>query len=1274
MRIPSLTLFVALLIVTPSISMANVLMEIDASGSHGFDGDDGDDGQDSKTSRGGNAEDGENAGDGEDSGDINITIQEGKTQTGVVVIRGHYDGKSVKKEVDFGSQGYIFLKARGGDGGDGGDGGTGGEGCDGDPGKDGKPGDAGAAATKTSKGGDGKGGGDATSGTDACDGGDGGDAGEGGDAGTGGDIKLRVSEKDSHLLMLFQYDVAAGQAGTAGDLGEGGEPGQGGRAGIGGAGGEGGAKYTWTTRVKTGRKICVPKNCKMVSKNNGTFGKECEQDCTDEEKVTHHSQEGGEDGARGKDGVAGKDGNRGARGKPALDGDGAEAGSYVMEIEDENGVIHKYTTIWDLQLVSFKYRAPHPITQEKLDAHKVELAKELGKPIEEIKLSDIKIEDGIFEPGETVEVYDIVVRNHNVPGEKVAPTPPTEAMVYLNNNRWVLAEPQKLSITKKIQPGDTYTVPNTLTFKIADTTIHDRNKRFRSSGVIQPLSYLTKVNREYTNFDNPQTFEITYPVEITPLYAPKLMAPGQTTRVFWRVKNLSTQAYGHESLIGRKVQTGLQVGSDPLSQDFLKVSKDGLNFENSFFEDITKLGPNESTLIEGAIQVAPNAPYYSGLKGQINLGLEHISGDGMKDIQFNDFHIRVSRIYEQIENVDLLIVTNESTDSKEMEAWDELAKKLGLKIAVWDLSFYGFIDLGKAIPKIADLRKDFEKKTIVLLNNKFNGQNNQKVRPEELLAKSDFFIALNESLTSMYMLGTSQDTFKNFLIPNLGEQDREFTSLEDFHANLDYSKAHELSYMGYKLRGDYVHRYDVVRNEGENQGSLKDNADEMSSRLHQDYPHKNFMVLYGYAASEPGSSSGLNRVRPGDIFVKRIGGVGVGNAVSLNVSDEELKNPVFIKSPTNVLSIFMAMRFSEKLKYFERLLHGNDERTGKRVESDMDLSLFKSLFSKSSNPETETYMMALVDSMLADLAHEHSVIRMQQHVMDDDYDYFYELFNLGKLTKLKAPELLPNGIPLTNTTLGGQMLVRLAAGIRYLNETQKNSWYTNLFGDSDERAVALTNNLVERFQMVAMGGISPARLSFDVSGKFKNPEKQGTFVWPEEICVSANLEKDWFNSLCSDSSGKNVLDFKNNQHWLLDNENRTFDQLSPEELDLYGYSSVPENYVTKQVIHTNYINDVEALVHLSINYMENNRGCSSLWCEFFNNPYESQGAFELITNPDLDDRRSDLKTSVPTQRVLPVETVLEGKDLEEARERTRRHYQKERERGRGQIIPESGGN
>jgi hypothetical protein len=463
----------------------------------------------------------------------------------------------------------------------------------------------------------------------------------------------------------------------------------------------------------------------------------------------------------------------------------------------------------------------------------------------------------------------------------------------------------------------------------------------------------------------------------------------------------------------------------------------------------------------------------------------------LKGIQVRDFDIRISKTYAPVENADFLLVTNSKTEREELEAWEALVSQLGMKMAVWDLSYYGYLELTREMGENRPLIEENYKGAVVLLNNTFETDKG-KIFAADLMAKRDFFAASNEKGIGFYLPGgNGREALKSYLIPELGDENGTFASTDELLEHAKESKESDQPYLGKNYFGPYALFYDSAEVSGWHTfGTPKDKDLAKEARatlkeLEKIYPQKQIIAVYDHEPQK--ETMFLNRTwNFGRLMVRRVGGVGVGNAVTLDVPDQKIHSPSFIVSRENLVSLFSSMRFSSKLAYLKRLIKdcGPIDVTGESSLSEKAQQSKKGVYPpnpwsvcpvKSDSDVTEipdryrvdhgTVLNSLIDTMIADLAHEHLIMR--KHTELSDAALSYEMWNLRKLTRLTTPTWVTASTPV------GKALIRLATGIKFTLWSQQPFWRRWARKD---KPYALSLVFLDRFIDVAMGGVSPPLL------------------------------------------------------------------------------------------------------------------------------------------------------------------------------------------------------
>ncbi|MDZ4081602.1 MAG: hypothetical protein U1E10_01580, partial [Bdellovibrionales bacterium] len=572
----------------------------------------------------------------------------------------------------------------------------------------------------------------ATNGGAGEDGGDGGDGTRGSNGGNGGKITVKLAAEDLHLSMLVGFEVEGGK---------GGDPGYNGRAGEGGDGGRGGSGASWTE--KTGTQTCAAD--RFVDNGNGSSSV-VKGDCTDDTRSV--SRPGASNGPDGSDGRAGRGNISG--------GTSGGRGSYQFVVSGPGGTTI-YKNAIDLRLSSFSFRESNA--------------------------------NGIFEPGEVIEVTDLVVQNQSdmpwVPGK-------AKALLSLGSGNWITAEPIEIEIPA-VNGRTSTTLGKTFRFRIRDTQLPVSENRLSLSESIVPFGRITRIERTPRGLQLPKTLVISYPVEITPLQTKRnAVSPGEIIDVSWSVKNLSRSPIGLNSAEARALSTSIRQWRPPGEDLPGGISFDGTSLASTFARTVALLAPGASFVVKGKLKFDDNHLPYTTIDVQTGATLKTLGPNGSdKEIQLRSYRFSIAQTFGGHKDANWLIVTNSGTKREEYLSWLGLAKKLGMKVDVWDLAFQGPIQLFQNLKSGSAIAELYRNKTIIVLNNLYRN-NEVAALPYEQFNSDEVLKTLSENGIRFYFVGGSQTEGDRHLYSLLGKtSSKDATTVlhKDFLAQLKAGKA-----------------------------------------------------------------------------------------------------------------------------------------------------------------------------------------------------------------------------------------------------------------------------------------------------------------------------------------------------------------------------------------------------------------------------------------------------------------------------------------------------
>jgi hypothetical protein len=851
-----------------------------------------------------------------------------------------------------------------------------------------------------------------SSGENGGDGGDGGDAGEPTDGEHGGDAgDITLRIRDTDLGLLM---LARGNL-SGGLLGFAGEPG---RGGDGGPGGEGGSSYSWT-------------ETETYRDSNGNT----------QTRTTFHTNPGGWDGS---DGRSGRDSLY-----RATDGQTGKDGRFRIEVVDAHQNVTTFDSPYDLELVSF----------------------------------DIASEYSVIEPDSVLSIDNIVIRNCGG-----MPTPSNYTVrVFIECDEWLLTDGCDLVMHRRLQPGETFCFDRCgLRMRIADCIIAEpRNQSFRLLHLINPIARMESgIRRPFPNFENSEDIRVHFPVELTPLACLNSLAPGESTRVIWGVKNVGDETFDQTSL-HRAVRTRMRTLGGDINPELLVFFDDkdeptqihGVDFEHR----VGKLAPGETTVVEVRIGIRddPAAIPYQGFAIGMDLDLQRPRSSERSDqyrrVDYRKSFIRVSERYRRDPESRFLLVANEKTTSAEIEKWTQLADYFGSGLDVWDVSYYGFIDLVRAVDRDRSLLDQWQGMTMIIPNNYFTTPEGKTVAFDQL-AKGQFLRAAADHDINFYIVGDSRtggaDRLAQSLIPvddaksasQLKIQKEFLSEVKRWNRYVARSQqvvggitsnSKELA----EVSLGSVHQFPIRKRTMLFQPKaswLEAEAKRLQRTLSKEDPLHRWIIVHRYDIGDTDPSWGFFRKRQvGTLEVRRTLDSTKGSAVLYEVDGIDAIDPDFIDSEPNKHGIFLALKFEDKVDRFIRLV---SERTFPRLsEQYIDRPL--------SDDEVRKIGGELVDSILTDLYNEQKTARQCRTWGRSGVREI-----LPKLNYL-AERSLNYGVTLQqmqSNPVSMALLYDLLANLRHMAIKSKTVWDSALIPTAFfKRSRAVSNVMLERTDRIA---------------------------------------------------------------------------------------------------------------------------------------------------------------------------------------------------------------
>lgn len=479
----------------------------------------------------------------------------------------------------------------------------------------------------------GRSGSDATRYSSGTDGGPGGNGGDGGN-GTSGE---RGGDGGTIRVRVGEHDTPFLMLVREDVLGgPGGRSGANGLGGSGGLGGRGGSSYSWT-------------ETETYRDSNGNT----------QTRTTSHHNSGGSSGPPGRSGSSGRAHLRdGAEGAP---------GQFTIEVTGDDGAVRSYPSRYDLRLRSFRHRNEN--------------------------------DDGIYEPEEVVHVSDIEVEN--VGG---MPLPAHhDVVVRLVDDGWIAPVAEKhLVLPRALAPGERHVFANEeLPLALRLFRPQHTGAPLAAPETIRLLAELPRVKRRFDAFETPEneaqgSIVVRFPIEVSPPTALFSLAPGQATRLRWRLSNVSEKSFGLRADVGRAIGVRLVLGGGEIGErgvHFLDDEERLVSLGSGFDRGVPYLEAKGALDFEGTIAMPADAVPYTSVRLVVSAELGHIADPArVRGVHYQEITVRVGRPFDA-RGADVLLIVNNRTNAPEVAAWESRLRESGLSVTIWDASLEGGVDV-----------------------------------------------------------------------------------------------------------------------------------------------------------------------------------------------------------------------------------------------------------------------------------------------------------------------------------------------------------------------------------------------------------------------------------------------------------------------------------------------------------------------------------------------------------------------------------------------------
>ena len=667
-------------------------------------------------------------------------------------------------------------------------------------------------------------------------------------------------------------------------------------------------------------------------------------------RIVHRSNPGGFRGRNGSGGAPSM--------YRAKDGVPGRVGKLTVTVIDQYGRKKRYPSPYNLELVTF----------------------------------DIVGEESVLEPDSLVSLDRLTIRNCGG-----MPTPPNyRVRIFLDSDQWILQDDQHLTIEKSIQPGHTYTFTDQgLKFRLGDHVVDaPRRFPFRLRHPADPHAIMESgISRRFRQFENSETLNVRFPVEIKALTCLNSLAPGESTRVIWAVTNVGEETFDHKYL-RRAVKNSVTYLGGDVDVDCVQFFDDEDEpydlVSGPMVRPIRDMKPGESRVIETRVGVKETSQLvpYQGFALAVQLDLQRPGSSDHSDefrcVDYRKAFIRIAEKYKRESGSRFLLVANHRTSVNDIQRWSQMADYFGSTLDVWDVSYYGFFDLVRDVEKDESLLEQWRGMTIIVPNNYYETPEGKTVAFRQL-AKTQFLRAAADHDINFYVVGDSrtggEDMLAAALVPVVDDRPSRLKSQKEFLDKVDrwnkyIARASDVVGNQSKAAAQFadtelgaVHEFEIDKRTilfQPDKEWLQREAIRLQRKLQKDDPLHRWIVVHRYDTGDTDTSWGFFKNRKvGKLEVRRTLDATKGSAVLYEVDAIDLASEDFITSEQNKRGMFLALKFEDKVDRFIRLV---STRTFPRYsENFIDRPL--------TEEEIKDIGNELVDSILIDIYNEQKVAR-----------------------------------------------------------------------------------------------------------------------------------------------------------------------------------------------------------------------------------------------------------------------------------------------------------
>lgn len=698
--------------------------------------------------------------------------------------------------------------------------------------------------------------------------------------GSGGNVSIIVKAEDTDTLPFLRLKITN-------DGGPGGDPGAHGKGGPGGDGGRHGIPYTWSET----RKEWVTERYAYPNKDGSYRWDTVLRDVT-----RTYARGGGERGA---------DGERGETPKFRLkQGPQGDKGNFQICVYEPGQYAHLYTSLYEIRLSNFKSR---PVTN-----------------------------NGIHEPGDTIEVFDIEVSN--VGG---MPTPTgNRVRVSLVTNDGMETNTGEILLKDPIPAGSTVRLPDRIIFTLKEYS-GDGKVALADKKSLDLRAEMVRVPYAFNQFTNPTEITLTHPIEIERIQYAKSLLPGEYTEVTFEVKNSSLKDLGPaaaETALQRAIELACATVVTPgTPSSIVFCDAEGNPLSTPLLKwGISKIAPQSNVAVSCHVKIPGAKEDHTAHRIESGLHIQKIGSAATKLVHAVPLQVKEGTSYRPRSTDDFLLVTNLSTSAEELQAWKTMASDLGLSFSVWDPSVYLHMRLSDKAPGGAteSLLSSWKNKVIVVLN-QGDSLGDIPSNPTGILSQADLDAALRRHNIRLYTVGEPISTEGR---PSLLHEvelagtvvyhdsiSRFIASLGSTPPNSDTPTVIEVtrtSAIGFTKQPHEQFDLEVAK---------------LRRYLQRKYPRDTFLILPEFDPAPQGTRffGKVTKERLGRIEVQREEGPRNGLIMAISGDGSKTQDPLFVQSSANKVGLLASLHSDQLLGLTLKALTGGTKNAA-TVESLMN--------------------------------------------------------------------------------------------------------------------------------------------------------------------------------------------------------------------------------------------------------------------------------------------------------------------------------------------------